>query len=79
MKNSDEAKQAYFTYVVNTFIDPLSFPDTVELMRELKQKIGAYAPQSFGFIEPEAMASNYKEILWKYIESLTKYKNLWAY
>jgi hypothetical protein len=74
-----EAKQAYFTYVVNTFIDPLSFNDTVELMRELKQKLGSYSPQSFGYIEPEAMASNYKDILWKYIESLTRYRNLWNY
>ncbi len=74
-----EAKQAYFTYVVNTFIDPLNFEETVQLMRELKQKIGSYSPQSFGYIEPEAMAAHYKEILWNYIDSLTRYRNLWAY
>jgi len=74
-----EAKQAYFTYILDTFIDPLSFPDTVEVMRELKERIGAYSPQAFGYIAPEAMAANYKEILWRYIESLTQYRNIWAY
>lgn len=75
----EEAKRAYFTYIVDTFIDPLAFQDIVQVMRELKAKIGAYSPQSWNYIEPEAMASHYREILWSYIDSLTKYKNLWAY
>ncbi len=75
----NEAKKAYFDYVIDAFIDPLSFQEVVEVMRELKDKISNYSPQSFAYIEPEAMAANYEEILWSYIESLSKYKNLWTY
>ena len=74
-----EARQAYFSYIVDTFIDPLSFTETVELMREFKARLGAYSPQSFGYVSPEQMASNYKAILYNYIESLTRYRNQWAY
>ena len=41
--------------------------DTVEVMRELKDRISAYSPQAFGYIEPEQMAGNYRDILWRYI------------
>lgn len=75
----EEAKKSYFMYIIDSFVDPLDFQDVVELMRELKAKIGAYSPQSFNYIEPEAMAAHYREILWSYIDSLTKYKNLWKY
>jgi len=74
-----EAKQAYFVYILDHYISPLSFPDIVEVMQELKDKIGAYSPQSFGYVSAEQMAGNYKEILWGYIESLTRYRNIWSY
>lgn len=74
-----EAKQAYFSYILDRYIDPLSFEDTVEVMRELKERIGAYSPQAFGYIEPEQMAGSYRDILWRYIDSLSRYRNLWKY
>lgn len=74
-----EAKQAYFGYILDRHIDPLSFQDTVEIMRELKQKIGGYSPEAFGYISPEQMAGQYRDILWRYIDSLTRYRNLWTY
>ena len=73
-----EAKQAYFNHVL-TVIDPLNFQEIVELMVELKEKLGAYSPESFNYISPEQMAANYKDILFNYINSLTRYRNLWAY
>jgi len=74
-----EAKQAYFRYTVDQFIDPLSFEQVVGFMAEFKRQLGSYSPESFNYISPEAMAVNYRDHLWNYINSLTKYKNLWAY
>jgi len=74
-----EAKQAYFEYVLNTYIDRLNIDEILELMREMKDKLGVYSPLSFRYVKPEAMALSYRDFLWKYIDSLTKYKNLWAY
>lgn len=74
-----EAKSAYYTYIIDTYIDFLNFAEIVEVMREFKAGLGGYSPLSTTYIEPEAMAGHYKEILWSYIEGLTKYKNLWTY
>lgn len=76
-KFKEEMKRAYFEYVITTYINPLNFDEMVELMAEFKSKLLNYSPQSFGYIEPAAMAVNYKTIIWNYIDSLTKYKNLW--
>ena len=75
----NETKQAYFNYVIDKFIEPLSFEQIVDVMREFKARLSAYAPVSFNYISPEAMSVDYKEILWKYIDALTKHRNLWAY
>lgn len=75
----EEAKRAYFTYIVDSFIEPMSFEETVEVMREFKERVGTYSPASFGYISPEQMAAKYKEILWSYIDSLSNYRNLWNY
>ncbi len=75
----NEAKQAYFAYFVDKYIDPLNFSEVVEVMRALKEKISEYSPESFGYIEPEALAGNYKDILWRYIDSVSRYRNIWSY
>ena len=74
-----ESRQAYFSHIITQFIDPLDFQEIVELMSELKEKIGGYSPESFQYIPPEQMAGSHREILWSYIDSLSKYRNLWAY
>jgi|TARA_B100000315_G_C14554661_1_gene577540 hypothetical protein len=74
-----ESKQNYFRYFLDQFIDPLNFSEVVEVMRELKEKIGEYSPESFRYIEPEALAANYKDVIWKYIDSISRYRNLWDY
>ncbi|MBN2367605.1 hypothetical protein JXC34_01195 [Candidatus Woesearchaeota archaeon] len=74
-----EAKKGYFVYVLNTFVDPLAFDEVVEVMKGLKNKLSVYSPQSFQYLTPEAMAASYKEILWNYIHSLSKYKNIWKF
>ncbi len=75
----NEAREGYYRYVLDSFVDPLSFIEVVELMRELKNKLGQYAPQPFNYIEPEAMAAKYRDILWQYIISLQNYRNVWQY
>ncbi len=74
-----EAKKAYFTYIMDKYVDPIDFDEVVDLMREFKQKLGGYAPSSFNFITPENMAGDYKRIIWSYIDNLTHYRNLWTY
>ncbi len=74
-----EARKAYFDYILDAFIDPLSFEEVVEVMSELQNCLSGYSPQPFSYISPEAMAENYRQILWQYMESLTRYKNLWVY
>jgi hypothetical protein len=74
-----EARKAYFDYILDAFIDPLSFEEFVEVMSELQNCLSGYSPQPFSFIQPEAMAANYRQILWQYMESLSRYRNLWAY
>jgi hypothetical protein len=74
-----ESKQSYFTYFLHQVLDPMNFSETVELMTELKQKIGAYAPESFNYISAQQMAGNYEDIIWKYIDSVSRHRNLWDY
>jgi len=74
-----EAKKAYFDYILDSFIDPLSFEQVVRVMKELKTRLSSYSSDSFDYISPEAMAADYKEIIWKYIDALTRYRNLWQY
>ncbi len=75
----EESRKAYFDYIIDSFIDPLSFEEIVEVMSDLKDCLSDFSPQPFEFISPEAMAGSYKQHLWEYIDSLTRYKNLWAY
>ena len=74
-----DGKQAWFSYILSEFIDPLSFEDVVGVMTEFKERIGSYAPNSFGFISPEQMAGNYRDIIWNYVDSISRYRNLWNY
>lgn len=74
-----ESKSAYFNFILGQELDILNYREIVQLMSELKQKIGAYSPESFGYIEPEAMAANYKDVLYKYIDSVSRHRNLWDY
>jgi len=78
-KYKAEMKRAYFEYVINTFIDPLSVDDIVELMAEFKSKILSYSPKSCAYVKPEAMALDYKNIIWNYMETLNNYKNIWQF
>ena len=75
----NEAKSAYISYFVDKYIDPLNFTEVVGVMKEIKNRIGAYSPESFKYISPEQMAGNYRDILWKYIDSVSRYRNLWDY
>jgi len=74
-----EERMAYFTYVMNTFIDSLNFSQKVDLMREMKSKLAAFSSPSAQYLEPEAMAHEYREVIFQYIEQLMQYKHLWRY
>ena len=75
----EEGRKAYFEYVINTFVDPLSFDEVVEVMRNLKDALVDFSPQAFAYVQPEAMAADYKNYIKQYYYTLTQYKNLWKY
>lgn len=75
----EQMRRAYFDFVTDSYIDPLSFAEVVEVMSSLKNRLGGFSPQPFAYLEPEAMAADYKNILWQYIESLSTYRNVWQY
>ena len=73
-----ESRQAYYRYILDSYVDPLCFEDVVALMRGLKARIQAYSPASFQYLSPEAMAGDYRNHLWTYITTLPRHKNLWV-
>ena len=75
----NEAKSAYITYFVDKHIDALDFSQVVGVMSEIKERIRVYSPESFQYISPEQMSANYRDILWKYIDSVSRHRNLWDY
>jgi hypothetical protein len=74
-----EAKQAYYNWILDSFVSPLNFEQIVEVMREFKERLIGYSPASMRFISPEQMAGSYKNILWRHIDSLSRNRNLWDY
>ena len=75
----EEGRKGYFEYVVNTYVDPLSFDEVVEVMKKLKESLVDFSPQAFAYVQPEAMAGDYKNYIKQYYYTLTQYKNLWKY
>ena len=71
-----EAESAYVSYILDTRLDPLSFGQIVELMREFKAKLSNYALPSFRALPAEAMAADYKSVIYQYISSLKQFSNL---
>jgi hypothetical protein len=74
-----ESKSAYISYFVDRHIDAFNFPQVIEVMKSIKERIGAYSPESFSYISTEQMAANYKDIIWRYIDSVSRHRNLWDY
>jgi hypothetical protein len=74
-----EHRKAFFEYIIDEHIDPLSYPEVVKVMTSLQQKIMAFSPQGYKFIEPQSMAADYRALLWDYINQLGNYKNIWKY
>ncbi|MEW6381018.1 MAG: hypothetical protein AB1611_15615 [bacterium] len=74
-----EQKQAYFQYIIDKYVDPLNIHEIIELMRELKSRLMNFSPQPFQFIPVEQMALSYKQVVYAYIDTLIRYKNLWVY
>ncbi|MCK4982222.1 MAG: hypothetical protein KAS17_04810 [Victivallaceae bacterium] len=75
----ENSRQAYYFYILENYIDPMSFQQVVEVMQEFKDHLGAYTPEPFDYISAEQMAAEYKTILWNYIESLSRHRNLWSF
>jgi len=75
----EEARKNYFEYIINSFVDPLSFNDVVELMKDLKESLVDFSPQAFAYVQPESMAADYRNYIRQYYYTLIQYKNLWKY
>ncbi|MCK5707044.1 MAG: hypothetical protein KAI43_05275 [Candidatus Aureabacteria bacterium] len=73
------AREAYFRFILNSFVTPHNFDETIELMQGLKDKLSAYSPYSFQYFSAAAMTADYKSIIWNYIDSLAQYKNIWKF
>jgi len=74
-----ESRSAFITYFIDKHIDALDFSQVVGVMKEIKERIRVYSPESFNYISPEQMAGNFRDVLWKYIDSVSRYRNLWDY
>jgi len=73
-------KQEYFKKVIVRNIEELlDYSDVLELCQEFKNRLSVFSPQSFNYISAVQMAADYKKILWRYIEDLSQYRNLWQY
>jgi hypothetical protein len=72
-----EHRKAYFEYIIDEHIDPLSFNEIVKVMTDLQDKIQAFSTQGFKYVEPNSMAADYRNLLWDYINQLGNFKNLW--
>ncbi len=79
LKFKEEARQSYYQYILDSYIDPMNFEQIVEIMTEFKQRLSAYTDDAFDFISPEQMAGQYKQILWDYIEKMSSNRNLWRF
>jgi hypothetical protein len=75
----EESRKSYFEFVINSFTDPLSFVDIVELMSDLKEKLIDFSPPAFAYVQPESMAADYRNYIKQYYFALTQHKNLWKY
>ena len=42
-----EHRKAFFEYIIDEHIDPLSYPEVVKVMTSLQQKIMAFSPQGY--------------------------------
>lgn len=73
-----ESKNAYFSFYLS-ILDPLNYPEILEVMKEIKDKISAFSPESFKYISPEQLSMNYKDVIYKYIETISRHRNLWDY
>jgi hypothetical protein len=74
-----EHRKAYFEYIIDEHINPLSFQEVVSVMTDLQDKIMAFSPQVYKYIQPESMAADYRSLLWDYINQLGNFKNLYDY
>ena len=74
-----EHRKAYFEYIIDEHIDPLSYPDIVKVMADLQKKLIAFSPKDYKFVQPESMAADYRTLLWDYINQIGHYKNIWKY
>ncbi len=74
-----EHRKAYFEYIIDEHINPLSFQEIVQVMSDLQDKIMAFSPRGYQYIQPQSMAADYRTLLWDYINQLGNFKNIWDY
>jgi hypothetical protein len=72
-------RQNYYQLVLNEMVDPLDPDQKIALMADFKQHMERYAPSHFSYMSAEAMAADYRGILWQYIEAIGRHVNLYRY
>jgi len=61
----------FFNYVLTTDIDPLNFPERIELMRQLRQRFSGSVPAPYDVMSAIEMAADYQNFIRLYIEGIT--------
>ena len=82
-KISDYFKQTirknFFDMIINDLIDPLDPEAKIRLMAEFKEHLSNFAPAYFNYVSPEAMAADYRSIIYRYMEGIGRFRNLYRY
>ena len=67
-----EDVEAYFIHVFRCYVDPGSWEEKVDIIRQFMARCGAYLPYSIRTQPPERYANHYEELIRGYIASMRK-------
>jgi len=62
----------YIRHVFDRYVQPPSWPDKVEIMRQFLQRYGRQLSRSIRIDEPERYAQNYQELVRSYVDALRR-------
>ena len=68
----EESVEHYIRDAFDKFVDPASFKQKVDIIRQLFARFGHHLSSSIRLDQPERYASNFEELIRAYVESLRK-------
>jgi hypothetical protein len=67
-----EAVEHYIRYVFNRYVDPFSWEEKMEIIRQFIAQYGVHLGSSIRADQPERYANNYEELIRAYITAMQK-------